>query len=418
MVLDSGVCMIDLSLLRKNPTKIIALIKKKEPSFDVSRLIELDESIRTLRSSIELLRQKKNDCAQKAKAGLTDVLRNESIAIGKELKAQEKEFESVHATFQELYLSCPNIPLEDVPEGDAICNSVIRMHGEKPHFTFEPQHHLDIGTQLGWFDFEIGAKIAGSNFAFYKAPATRLLYTLSMFMMRNNIKHGFSPVMPPLLVNKETLTVSGNFPKFKDQVYYVQEDDLYLTPTSEVDLVNVYRDTIIPHEELPVRMTAFTSCFRREAGNYGAHERGMIRMHQFEKVELVSLCDPECSLQELDRMIACAEDILQQLGLHYRVSLLAGQDTSFQSQKTYDIEVWLPGQKEYREVSSASLCGDFQARRGSIRYSPQGSEKNKLVHTLNASSLALPRLMVALIETYQQEDGTIALPEPIRNFIF
>jgi len=228
------------------------------------------------------------------------------------------------------------------------------------------------------------------------------------------VAHGFEPVLPSALINEKSLEVSGNFPKFKDQVY-ATNDGLYLIPTSEVCLANMYRDHIFTPEDLPIRMTAWTSCFRREAGGYGANERGLIRIHQFEKVELVTLCEPEKSAQELERMLACAEDILQKLGLHYRVSLLAAQDTSFQSAKTYDIEVWLPGQKEYYEVSSVSNCTDFQARRGMIRYKKSSDKKTILVHTLNGSSLALPRLMVALMETYQQPDGSIKLPDVLKQ---
>jgi seryl-tRNA synthetase len=209
--------------------------------------------------------------------------------------------------------------------------------------------------------------------------------------------------------------VASNFPKFKDQVYAVPADNLYLTPTSEVNLSNIYRDTILPLEKLPIRMTAWTSCFRREAGGYGAQERGLIRIHQFEKVELYSLCAPEDSFNEQDKMLACAESILQKLGLHYRVSLLAGQDCSFASAKTYDLEVWLPGQKAYYEVSSISNCTDFQARRGHIRYKKSHDGKPTLVHTLNGSSLALSRLMVAIMEVYQQADGSIAIPEVLKK---
>lgn len=403
--------MIDLALLRENPEKVRALIKKKDPSFDISSLYDIDQKIRIIRTEVETLRHKKNELADQAKSGITQAIREESIAISKLLKEKEHSYETLNAQFNSLVLTCPNIPLDDVPEGDASSNVVVRTHGSKRVFSWEPKNHLELGTALKWFDFEIGAKIAASNFAFYRADATKLLYTLSMYMLKNNIKHGFTPVLPPFLVNETSLTVSGNFPKFKDQAYYMPEDDLYLTPTSEVDLVNIYRDTIIAQEELPIRMTALTSCFRREAGNYGAHERGLIRMHQFEKVELVSICEPQKSADELDKMVACAETILKELGLHYRVSLLAGQDTGFQSAKTYDIEVWMPGQNQYREVSSASTCEDFQARRGQIRYKDKQTQKNHFVHTLNASSLALPRVMVALMETYQQEDGSIALPD-------
>jgi seryl-tRNA synthetase len=270
---------------------------------------------------------------------------------------------------------------------------------------------------LGWIDFERAAIITGSNFALYKGDAVKMLYALANMMFKHNVQHGFQPILPPYLVNEKSLIVSSNFPKFRDQVYSVPEDELFLTPTSEVMLANMYRDHIFAERDLPVHMTAWTSCFRREAGGYGAHERGLIRIHQFEKLELFTICEPEKSFDELDKMVACAESILKKLGLHYRTSLLAGQDCSFASAKTYDIEVWMPGQGVYQEVSSCSNCTDFQARRGAIRYKKVEESKTTLVHTLNASSLALPRLMVALIETYQQPDGTIILPDILQREI-
>lgn len=407
--------MINLDLLRKNPERVIQLLALKDPHFNAIELRDLDSAVRILKNHIEQLRHKKNALADKAKSGLNQELREESLALGKEIKSKEQELATVEAHFNELLLSCPNIPCEDVPAGGVECNKVVRMIGSKPEWNFEPKNHLELGTTLGWFDFEAAAKITAGNFALYRKDAVTLLYALGRFMLKNNKEHGFEPVLPPFLVNEESLVVSGNFPKFKNQAYAVPSDELYLTPTSEVNLVNIYRDTIVRSEQLPICMTALTSCFRREAGGYGAHERGLIRMHQFEKVELVTLCEPSQSSKELDRMIACAEDILKKLGLHYRVSLLAGQDTGFQSAKTYDIEVWLPGQKEYREVSSASTCEDFQARRGRIRYKTSQDEKSQFVHTLNASSLAIPRLMVALMETYQQEDGTIRVPDILKT---
>ena len=407
--------MINLDLLRKNPERVIQLLALKDPHFNAIELRDLDSAVRTLKNYIEQLRHKKNACADKAKSGLSQELREESLALGKEIKSKEQELEKIEAHFNELLLSCPNIPCEDVPAGGPECNKVVRVVGEKPEWYFEPKNHLELGTALGWFDFEAAAKITAGNFALYRKDAVTLLYALGRFMLKNNKEHGFEPVLPPFLVNEESLVVSGNFPKFKNQVYAVPSDELYLTPTSEVNLVNIYRDTILKAEQLPICMTALTSCFRREAGGYGAHERGLIRMHQFEKVELVTICEPSESPTELDRMIACAEDILKKLCLHYRVSLLAGQDTGFQSAKTYDIEVWLPGQKEYREVSSASTCEDFQARRGHIRYKAHHDEKNQFVHTLNASSLAIPRLMVAIMETYQQADGAITIPDVLKT---
>jgi len=417
MLLDR-LTMIDRNLLKENFAHIARLIQKKDPSFDIKQLQELDARVRSLQVDVETLRHKKNELAKSVHGPVSDDIRQQSITLSKELKQKETAFEQEEKALLELLLSCPNIPSDDVPEGGKESNVVIKTVGKKPSFNFTVKNHLELGTQLGWLDFEAGARIAGSQFAVYKGQAVQLMYALSMFMLKNNIRHGFSPIFPPYVVNEESLIVTGNLPKFKDQVYAIRADGLYLTPTSEVNLTNMYRDQIIAQEQLPIRHTAWTSCFRREAGAYGASERGLIRMHEFEKVEIVSLVQPDQSAQEQERMLACAESILQALNLHYRVSLLAAQDSSFAATKTYDIEVWMPGQNEYREVSSVSNCGDFQARRGHIRYRPAGAQKiNKLplVHTLNASSLALSRLCVALMETYQQEDGTIAIPDVLKH---
>lgn len=407
--------MIDLGLLRSTPDTVVEAIAKKDPSFDIELLASLDKDLRAVRTEVEDLRHKKNELAKAAKGGITDEIRSQSVALGKDLKIKETELEALELKFQALYLACPNIPFNDVPQGNKESNRVVKVVGQKPTFNFNITNHVELGIKNKWLDFETASSISASNFALYKGDAVKLLYALSMFMLKNNIKHGFQPVLPPVMTNAQSLEVSGNFPKFKDQVYDVKEDNLYLSPTSEVLLANMYRNQIIPVAELPIRMTAWTSCFRREAGGYGSLERGLIRIHQFEKVELVSLCEPQNSPQELEMMVACASSILDQLGLHYRISLLAAQDCSFQSAKTYDIEVWLPGQGEYYEVSSASNCTDFQARRGMMRYKTSQDSKTELVHTLNASSLALPRLMVAIMETYQQPDGSIAIPEVLKK---
>jgi len=407
--------MIDLGLLREHPEVTAELLKKKDPAFDVDKLIELDGSVRSLRLEVEGLRREKNELAQKGKAGITPELREQSKKIGTTLKEKEKQLQETSEQFKQLYLRCPNIPEEDVPAGDKEQNVVVKQVGEKPVFSFTPKNHVELGAQNHWLDFERAAVMTGNNFALYKGDAVRLMYALTMFMLKNNIEAGFEPILPPYLVNAKSLEVASNFPKFKDQVYAIPEDNLYLTPTAEVNLSNLYRDTILSADQLPARMTAWTSCFRREAGGYGATERGLIRIHQFEKVELYTVSEPEKSEQELERMLACAETILQKLNLHYRVSLLAAQDCSFPSAKTYDIEVWMPGQGAYFEVSSCSNCTDFQARRGAIRYRPKPESKTELVHTLNGSSLALPRLMVALMETYQQEDGSIAIPDILKK---
>lgn len=407
--------MIDLGLLREERDKVIALIKKKEPSFDAQALADLDSQQRALRSEVDALRAEKNELARQGKAGITPELRERSIHVSKQLKEKEPLLEEVDARFKELYLSCPNLILDEVPAGNKESNKVVKEWGSKKTFDFHVKNHVELGADLGWFDFNAAVTMTGSNFVFYKRDAVKYMYALTMFMLKNNIKHGFEPVIPPYMINEKSLEVSGNFPKFREQVYAMPADGLYMSPTSEVNLASIYRDHIFMTQELPIRLTAWSSCFRREAGGYGSTERGLIRIHQFEKVELYTICTPENSQDEQDRMIASAEDILQQLGLHYRISLLAAQDCSFQSAKTYDVEVWLPGQKAYYEVSSISNCTDFQARRGLLRFKVTPESKTELVHTLNGSSLALPRLMVALMETYQQADGSIAMPEILKK---
>ena len=407
--------MIDLAELREVRQKIIELIKRKDPTYDTQLLLDLDKQVRNIRLEVETLRQQKNELAKDARGGITDEVRSQSILVGKQVKTKEQALEELERKFNAHYLACPNIPDESLPVGGKEVNKVIREEGVKPVYDFAVKNHVELSERLGWIDFEAAAKITGANFAFYKNDAVKMMYALTMFMLKNNSNHGYNLVLPPLLVNEKSLTVSGNFPKFRDQVFAIPNDELFLTPTAEVNLANLYRDHIFMRDKLPVRMTAWTSCFRREGGAYGANERGLIRMRQFEKVELYTICDQDTSSEELERMLACAEDILKKLGLHYRVVLLSTQECSFPSAKTYDIEVWLPGQDDYSEVSSVSNCTDFQARRGLIRYKEKIESKTYLAHTLNGSSLALPRVMVALMETYQQVDGTVVIPDVLRN---
>lgn len=406
--------MINLALLREQPDQITKLIKKKDPDYDVARLIKLDADVRQFSHAIEELRSEKNDLAQKGKQGVTPEIRERSIAISKEVKEKEDSLQKVSVEFKELYLHCPNLLADDVPAGNKEANAVVKEAGKKPTFSFEPKNHLELGNALGWFDFEAAARMTASNFALYKRDCVKLIYALEMLMFNNNIEHGYEPILPPYLINEQTLEGASNFPRFKDAVYCVPEDGLYLTPTSEVNLSALYRDAILSEQELPIRMTSLTSCFRREAGGYGSTERGLIRIHQFDKLELFSITTPEKSNDEQERMLACAESILKKLDVHYRISLLAAQDCSFASAKTYDIEIWMPGQKEYKEVSSISNCTDFQSRRCSIRYRAQAGAKPQLVHTLNGSSLALPRLMVGLIESGQRADGSIEFPDVLK----
>lgn len=407
--------MIDLTFLRDNTQNFIDLIKRKDPDFDVDKLISLDKSLRKLKSEVEELRHKKNELANQGKKGVTKELIEQSKHVGQLLKEKEPELDNLEKEFENLYLMCPNVIDIYVPSGNKESNLMVKEYLDKPQFNFDIKNHVELGKINDWFDFEAAVKMTASNFALYKNQGVKLVYSLMMYMLNNNIKHGYSPILPPYLVNEKALIGASNFPRFKEEVYAIEKDQLYLTPTSEVNLTSIYRDQILDNNELPIRMTAWTSCFRREAGGYGAAERGLIRIHQFEKCELYTICRPEISKQEQERMLNCAEDILKSLGLHYRIMLLAAQDTSFASSKTYDIEVWMPAQGIYKEVSSISNCTDFQSRRSKIRYS--NDSKTKLVHTLNGSSLALPRLLVALMETYQKPDGTVEIPQVLKSVV-
>jgi seryl-tRNA synthetase len=406
--------MIDLHFMRENPQLFRELVLRKEPEFNVELLITLDKQLREEQRTAEEIRHQRNNlAAQGATQSLAEQMRERARALNQTLSISEQRSEKLAHEFRELYLSCPNLPAHDVPIGNKEANTVVKIYGHKPEFSFAPKHHLALNEQVKWFDFASAARMTGSQFVWYNTTGASLLYTLSLLMLQHNQSRGYTLVLPPYLVNTLSLEGAAQFPKFRDAVYSINNEDLYLTPTSEVNLTAFYRDHIFPEEELPVRMTSLTSCFRREAGTYGASERGLIRIHQFEKAELYTICTAEQATIEHERMVSCAEELLQLLGLHYRISLLATQDSSFAAAKTYDLEVWMPGQQEYREVSSSSLCTDFQARRSSIKYKPSVSSKAQLAYTLNTSSLALPRIMVALMETYQQEDGSIKLPHSV-----
>jgi seryl-tRNA synthetase len=395
--------------------KTIKTIKKKEPLADVESLIEVDEKVLTLKSSVEKLRAERNELSAKAAGGITPEVREKSIELGKKIKETEKHLAEVEGEYGKLLLCLPNIIEDDVPSGNKESNKVVKTYQEKPTLGFEPKNHLELNEKLGWFDFESGSKMSGAQFLVYRKDGLKLLYALTQLMIRHNAHAGFEPVLPPYLVKRESMVKSSNLPKFEGDFYDIQDEDLSLIPTAEVALTNLYADKIFKEKDLPIRHSAWTSCFRREAGGYGSLERGLIRIHQFEKVEIYSICKPEDSSDELNFLVQTAESFLQKLGLHYQVSLLAAQDTSFASARTYDVEVWLPGQKSYYEVSSCSNVKDFQARRAQIRFKRDGEKKTTLAHTLNASSLALPRLMVALLETYQQEDGSVKFPEILQK---
>lgn len=402
--------MIDMALLREQFNETKARILHKEPNFPVDQLVGLDQEVRKLKTAIDEIRKEKNSLANLGAQGATAEVRARAHALSEELKKQEDALSLVEKSYKDLALSCPNLGFDDIPSGGKEANKVVRTHGTAQQFTFTPKHHMQLNEKNAWFDMQKAAAMTGTQFVIYLEQGAKIIYALTHMMLKNNVKHGFKPVIPPALIAEKALYNPGNLPKFAGDYYSLPNDGLCLIPTSEVSLTNLHVNETFAPGSLPVRYTSWTSCFRREAGGYGANDRGLIRIHQFEKVELYSITQQEDSVQELETMVSCAEQLLQELGLHYRVSLLAAQDCSFQSAKTYDIEVWLPGQNQFYEISSCSNCTDFQARRSGIRYKTSNDAKPQLVHTLNASSLALPRLMVALMETYQQEDGSIKLP--------
>lgn len=334
------------------------------------------------------------------------------------IKELDQELNKIEQTLHGIVMAIPNLCDDSVPVGqDEADNIEVKKWGAKPTFSFTPKAHWELGEQLGIIDFDRAAKISGARFALLRGFASRLERALTNFMLDvHTQKHGYTEVLPPFLVNTPSMTSTGQLPKFEEDLFKIKDWDLYLIPTAEVPVTNIHRDETLSETDLPIRYTAYTPCFRSEAGSHGRDTRGLIRQHQFNKVELVKFTSPETSDEELETLLNEAETILQLLGLHYRVVNLCTGDLGFSSTKTYDIEVWIPSQDTYREISSCSNFLDFQARRGGIRYRPDGQKKSKLVHTLNGSGLAVGRTLVAILENYQQADGTIELPEVLKPY--
>lgn len=415
--------MLDIRLIRDNPDQVKQRLANR--SGDFASMVDEVQSIDTQRRAAETERQKlqsdrnrisKEIGIAKKNGQDTSAIEAEVRGIGSRIEEIGREADVADARQRDLLLSIPNLPHEACPVGStAEENPEVRAWGSKPAYDFQPKDHTALGASLGMLDFEAGAKISGSAFVVYRGAGARLERALISFLLDlHTTQHGYEEISPPLLVKPECLVGTGQLPKFGDQVYHSAADDLYLIPTAEVPVTNLHRDEILPLEKLPVNYAAYTPCFRREAGSAGLGTRGLIRMHQFDKVELVKITTPETSMAELESLTANAEKVLQLLGLHYRVIELCTGDIGFGSSKTYDIEVWAPGQGTYLEVSSCSTFGDYQARRMNLRYKDENG-KNRIPHTLNGSGTALARLFVALVETYQQADGTIAIPEALRG---
>lgn len=418
--------MLDPKLIRADIDKVAQQLARRGFSLDVAAISALEEQRKNIQIETQNLQNKKNESAKsigQAKAKGEDIqpLLDAVASLGDELKAAETRLDEIQVKLNDILLGVPNILHEDVPDGkDETDNVEVRRWGEPKQYDFEVKDHVDIGEGLKLLSFDAATKIAGSRFALMTGGIARLHRALTQFMLDTHTqKHGYNEVYVPYMVNSDSLRGTGQLPKFEEDLFKLQTDPpFYLIPTAEVPVTNIVRDTIVDAKELPLRYVCHTPCFRSEAGSYGKDTRGMIRQHQFDKVELVQIVKPENSYQALEDLTSHAETILQQLELPYRIVTLCAGDTGFSAAKTYDIEVWLPGQEKYREISSCSNFEDFQARRLMARWRDSGSkQKPELVHTLNGSGLAVGRTMVAVMENYQQEDGTIAIPKVLQPYM-
>jgi len=416
--------MLDIKWIRDHPDQLDDALAKRGADPVAKELIALDDRRRTHVQRLQELQARRNAASReigKAKASGDAAAAQKVIDEVAELKAVtqagEEEERRLDAALTEALAVVPNLPLDDVPVGaDEAANREERQSGEKPSLN-SPKQHFEIGEALGQMDFEAAAKLSGSRFVVLKGQLARLERALGQFMLDlHTNEHGYTEVQPPILVRDEALFGTGQLPKFAEDQFRTT-DERWLIPTAEVPLTNLVREQIMEASDLPLRLTALTPCFRSEAGSAGKDTRGMLRQHQFNKVELVSITTPEKSIEELERMTACAEEVLKRLGLHYRVMTLSTGDMGFGARKTYDIEAWLPGQGAYREISSCSVCGDFQARRMNARYRPEGEKATRFVHTLNGSGVATGRALIAVMENYQNEDGSISVPDVLRPYM-
>ena len=415
--------MLDVKWVRENREEFAAMLANRNYTFPLERFIELDTLRRETLLEAETFKEKRNAGAKeiglKKKSGENaDELMEEMRQVGEKVKELDEKIGTIEAELDDLSMRIPNRPNDSVPVGaDENDNIEIRKNGKPREFSFEPKAHWDLGEALGIMDFEKGVKLAESRFTVLKGAGARLERALMNFMLDlHTTKHGFTEIAPPILVNTATMSGTGQLPKFAEDLYKCVDDDLWLIPTAEVPLTNLHSGEILNEADLPKYYCAFTPCFRREAGSYGRDMRGMLRQHQFDKVEMVMISTPDKSYDELEKMTSYAEKILQLLGIPYRVICLCTGDMGFGAAKTYDIEVWLPSQNCYREISSCSNCEDFQARRMGTKYRPAGGAKPRFVHTLNGSGIAIGRCLIALMENYQNEDGSITVPEALRSY--
>jgi len=413
--------MLDIHLIREETQRVRDAMQSRGVTVDLDSILQRDIERRRILVEVEGLKKQRNEVSRKfgrikAEGGDVEGMREDVRRIGERIAGLDAQLREVEKVLSELLLQVPNIPHASVPVGkDSSANQVVRSWGEMRDFPFDPLPHWKLGERLGLFDFPRAAKMSGTGFVLFRGPGARLERALINFMLDVHVReHGYEEVSPPFLTNAAAMTGTGQLPKMAEDMYRVVDEDLYLVPTAEVPLTNIYRDEVIAGE-LPIRLVAYTPCFRREAGAAGRETRGLIRVHQFDKVELVKFVEPEHSYEELESLVADAEDILRRLGLPYRVVELCTGDLSFAAAKCYDIELWSPGHKGWLEVSSCSNFEDFQARRARIRFRRGGHAQ--LVHTLNGSGVALARLVVAILENYQQADGSVVIPDVLRAYM-
>jgi seryl-tRNA synthetase len=414
----------DLSYFREHLDIFAEMAKKRGITLDLGAFRALDKERRELITATEQLKAQRNKASdeiarlKKAKQN-ADSLIAEMKQVSERIKQSDERIAALDVRQREVLLTIPNVPHSSVPMGaSAADNKEVRRWGSPPKFDFQPKPHWEVGEHAGILDLEAAAKITGARFAVYKGWGARLERALANFFLDVHTReHGYTEILPPFVVNSASLTGAGQLPKFAADLFRLEGTDYWLTPTSEVELHNLYRDETIPEEKLPIYVTAWTACFRSEAGAAGKDTRGILRQHQFQKVELFKFTHPEKSYEELEALTKNAEAILQKLGLHHRTMLLCTGDMGFASVKTYDLEVWLPSSNEFREISSCSNCEAFQARRAGIRFKPKGGGKSDFVHTLNGSGLAVGRTWIAIVENYQQADGSILIPEALRPYM-
>jgi seryl-tRNA synthetase len=416
-----GLNMLDIKLIRENPEPVRQALEKRGDSFDLETILETDGRYRNLLRQTEELRAKHNETSKKL--GQSQEKPPQLIAqmrqLGEQISSLQQQTKEAKADLDSLLLELPNIPHPSVPlGGSADDNVVVRTCGKPKELSFEPSPHWELGEKLGIIDFQQGVKLSGTRFYVLKGLGARLQRALISFMLDVHVsEHGYKEIYPPFMVKRECMVGSGNLPKFGDNLYHDEEDDFWFIPTAEVPLTNLHRDEILGADSLPLHYVAYTPCFRREKMAAGTDTRGIKRGHQFDKVELYKVTNPESSDEELEKLVADAEDICRKLDIPHRVVQLCTGDLGFAACKTYDIEMWAPGCAEWLEVSSCSNCGDFQARRANIRYRPEPGAKPQLAHTLNGSGLALPRVLIAVLENYQQADGTVLIPEVLEPYL-